>query len=191
MDATPPVTPTPERTDPADDDADAGRRGWTVGRVAAVVVVLAIVLMWIYAFSGVAAKDPPDQLDDPAFASAAEPVCAATMDELEALPSARDAASPEERAQTVRDANALLATMVDDLDAIAPDGGDRDDRITGLWLADWRTHLEDRAAYADALAAGSTDAPQFTARGGRSITATIDNFAKVNDMASCASPLDL
>lgn len=191
MDATSPVTPTPVPPDPAGEDVDGGRRGWTLGRVAAVVVVLAIVLMWIYAFSGVAAKDPPDQLDDPAFAQAAEPVCAATVEQLDELPSARDAGSPEQRAVTVREANALLTTMVDDLEALVPDSGDRDERITGLWLDDWRTHLDDRAAYADALADGGTDAPQFTARGGRSITATIDNFAKVNDMASCTTPLDL
>lgn len=175
----------------ADPDEAPGRRGWTVGRVAAVLVVLGLTLMWIYAFSGVAAKDPPDQLDDPAFAEAAEPVCDAARDDLEALPAARDADSPEERAVTVRQANAALTAMVDELDTLVPPTGDRDERITRLWLEDWRTHLDDRAAYADSLAAGSTDPAEFTARGGRSITATIDNFAEVNDMASCTTPLDL
>lgn len=190
--APPPSTGVAEPSDPGvDADEAPGRRGWTVGRVAAVVVVLGLTLMWIYAFSGVAAKDPPDQLDDPAFAEAAEPVCAAARDELESLPAARDADSPEERAVTVRQANATLTAMVDQLEELVPGGDDRDQRITRLWLADWRTHLEDRSAYADSLASGSTDPAEFTARGGRSITATIDNFAEVNDMASCTTPLDL
>ncbi|HMQ26740.1 MAG TPA: hypothetical protein PKA98_12190, partial [Acidimicrobiales bacterium] len=87
--APPPSTGAAEPSEPAVDTGEApGRRGWTVGRVAAVVVVLGLTLMWIYAFSGVAAKDPPDQLDDPAFAEAAEPVCAAARDALDALPAA-------------------------------------------------------------------------------------------------------
>lgn len=193
MDATPPDTSAPAPADPigAADDEGGGRRGWTIGRVAAVLVVLGITVMWIYAFSGAAAKDPPDLLDDATFSRAAEPVCAATMERLDALPAARDATSPEQRAVTVRQANEMLSAMVDDLEGLVPDSGDRDERITGLWLDDWRTHLADRAAYADALAGGSSEPPQFTARGGRSISATIDNFAKVNDMASCATPLDL
>lgn len=190
--APPPSTGAAEPSEPAvDAGAAPGRRGWTVGRVAAVVVVLGLTLMWIYAFSGVAAKDPPDQLDDPAFTEAAEPVCAAARDELETLPAARDAESPEERAVTVRQANTVLTAMLDELDGLVAPGDDRDERITRLWLADWRTHLEDRAAYAESLAAGSTDPAEFTARGGRSITATIDHFAEVNDMASCTTPLDL
>ena len=71
-------------------------------------------------------------------------------------------------------------------------GGERHDaRITALWLADWRTHLADRDRYVAALESGSTEPAQFTARGGRSITTTIDHFAEVNSMPSCATPLDV
>ncbi len=184
MDPTVDTTPPPR---PRDDDP----RRLTPGRIAATLVVIALVAMWVYAFSGMAKKDPPDLLDDDAFSVAAEPVCAATRDQLSELPPAQDAASPQERAVTVAQANALLEAMVDDLDAIAPDGGDRDERIAGLWLDDWRTHLADREQYVTDLAAGSTEPAAFTARGGRSITATIDNFAEVNSMPSCASTLDL
>ena len=52
-------------------------------------------------------------------------------------------------------------------------------------------HLGDRENYVADLEAGSTEPAQFTGRGGRSITATIDNFAEVNSMPSCATPLDL
>ena len=56
---------------------------------------------------------------------------------------------------------------------------------------DWRTYLADRQAYVEALRAGSEAAPEFTARGGRAISTTIDHFADVNDMADCATPRDL
>jgi hypothetical protein len=163
----------------------------TPGRVATMVVVVALVAMWIYAFSGMAAKDPPDLLDNDAFSTAAEPICADAVDQLDALPRAQEAGSPEERAGTVADANVILAAMVADLREIAPDQGDRDSRITGLWLDDWETHLADRAGYVEDLEDGAEGAPVFTARGGRSITATIDNFAKVNHMSSCVTPLDI
>lgn len=172
---------------PSDDD---GRR-ITPGRIAATLVVIALVAMWAYAFSGLAKKDPPDLLDDDTFSVAAESICAATRDDLAELPPAQDAGSPEARAVTVAQANMLLEAMVDDLAAIAPDGNDRDERITALWLDDWRIHLGDRERYVADLEAGSTEPAQFTGRGGRSITATIDNFAEVNSMPSCASPLDL
>lgn len=188
--------PAPAPTqDPAQetDDGDAARRRVTPARVVTTVVVLALVLMWIYAFSGMAKKDPPDLLDDAAFATAAAPICATARAALDELPSALEAGTPEERADTVAQANAILTAMVTDLRAEAPDQGDdhRDSRITGLWLDDWQTHLADRAAYVEDLEAGSEDPAVFTARGGRSITATIDNFAKVNDIGDCATPLDI
>lgn len=178
--AAPPAVPT-----------DADDRRITPGRVAATVVVLGLVALWVYAFSGLARKDPPDLLDDPSFSQEAEPVCAVAVGAVEALPAAQDAPSPEVRAETVARANQILDEMVADLRLAAPTGADRDSRITGLWLDDWGTYLSDRRSYADALRRGSEDPPEFTPRGNRAITTTIDNFAEVNDMASCATPLDL
>ena len=60
--------------------------------------------------------DPPDHLDDPAFALAAEPICAAAVAELEQrdlLHPSPD--SPADRADIVDSSNAVLAAMVDDL----------------------------------------------------------------------------
>ena len=39
--------------------------------------------------------------------------------------------------------------MIDDLEPLAPDG--EDGEIVAEWIADWRTYLGDREAYADAL----------------------------------------
>jgi len=188
----PAPAPTEDPAQATDDEATGGRRV-TPGRVVTTLVVVALVAMWVYAFSGMAKKDPPDLLDDAAFVLAAEPICDAAVARLDELPSAFEAGSPEERAGTVADASAILAVMVADLREVAPDGGDddRNTRITRLWLDDWETHLADRAVYVEDLEAGSEDPAVFTARGGRSITATIDNFAKVNEIENCATPLDI
>lgn len=186
--------PAPAPTqDPAQepDDEHGDRRRVTPGRIATTAVVVALVAMWVYAFSGMAKKDPPDLLDDAAFATAAGPICEDARAQLDELPSALEAGTPEERAETVAEANTILTAMVADLRGAAPERDDRDSEITGLWLDDWETHLADRAAYVEDLEAGSEEPAVFTARGGRSITATIDNFAKVNDIADCATPLDI
>jgi hypothetical protein len=160
-----------------------------IGRGLAVLVVAAIVLMWLYIFSGVAAEDPPDQLDDDAFALVAEPRCDAALAELDALPSAGESGSAAERAVVLDEANEILADMVDDLAAVEVD--DEDGReLVGLWLDDWRRYLADRRAYAEELRVDEDAELLVTARGGRQITLTIDRFATVNEMASCVTPLD-
>jgi hypothetical protein len=169
----------------------AGHRRITPGRVAATIVVAGLLAMWVYAFSPWVVKDPPDTLDNDAFARQAQPVCAAAREQLDALPAARTATSPAQRATTVAQATTILGHMVDQLRPLAPQGASRDARITGLWLHDWETYLGDRRAYVVALQHGSTRPPTFTARGGESITVTIDNFAGVNRMLSCATPLDI
>ena len=177
-------------TAPPDLD-DAPRRRITVGRVVIILVLLGLALMWIYALSGAAKQDPPDQLDDRAFPEAAERRCAAALEVIEDLPAAQEAENPEERAPSAAAATDELEAMVDDLAAEAPTGAGRDARITGLWLQDWRTYLEDRRDYVTELEQGSEEPFEVTPRGNRQITVTIDNFATVNDMESCATPQDI
>lgn len=162
-----------------------------IGRGLAILVVAALVLMWLYVFTGAAAEDPPDQLDDTTFAEAAEPRCALAVDELEELPAAGEAESAADRAAVLDDANAVLASMVDDLAVIEVDN-ERDQALVDLWIADWRTYLQDRQDFADRLRADDEAELLITAREGRQITLTIDRFASkvVNDMESCTTPLD-
>jgi hypothetical protein len=162
-----------------------------IGRWLAILVVAAIVLMWLYVFSGAAAEDPPDQLDDTGYALAAEPLCAAAVDEIAALPSAGEAATAADRAEVLDDANAVLTDLVDDLAAIEVDNA-RDQELVDLWIADWRTYIDDRREYADELRVDDTAELLVTAREGRQITLTIDRFTSkvVNNMESCSTPLD-
>jgi hypothetical protein len=173
------------------DLSDAPARRITVGRVVIVAVLLALALMWIYALSGAAKEDPPDQLDDPSFPEAAEARCADAVAVIDDLPPAQDVATPEERAPIVATATDGLDAMVDDLEAEAESLEGRDAEITAEWIADWRTYLEDRRDHEAELEGGSTEPFEVTPRGNRQITVTMDNFATVNDMESCATPLDL
>jgi hypothetical protein len=163
----------------------AGRTRWQVlGGVAA----LAMVGFWFYLFV-LADPDTPDELDDPAFAEAAGPICAEMQEAIDDLPPAREADSPEERAETVDQANQLIAETIDELEAVAPQEG-QDARIVRGWLEDWRTYLEDRQEYAGRLAAGEDAELLVTARGTGQITVTMDRFADINDLPDCRVPLD-
>jgi hypothetical protein len=135
--------------------------------------------------------DPPDHLDDPAFAQAAEPVCAgavATLEERDLLHPAPE--SLEERADIVDASNAVLAAMVDDVRAIDRPAGEEGEWV-GLWLSDWEQHIADRQAWADGLRQGDDGPFTETARGGEQLSRVIDNFAEVNDMPSCATTHDV
>jgi hypothetical protein len=50
--------------------------------------------------------------------------------------------------------------------------------------------LDDRQAFADRLRVDEEAELLVTARVGRQITLTLDRFAEINDMPSCATPLD-
>ncbi len=118
-------------------------------------------------------------------------MCAAAADELDELPPAREAETPQDRAPVVDEANTILLEMVEDLRTIAPSEGS-DARVTRLWLEDWDTYLGDRDAYVQALAAGEEAELLVTAREeGGQITETIDHFAEINNMEDCAVPLDV
>jgi len=171
-----------------DETPEAQRRRPRVGTVLALLVVAATIGMWAYLFL-IADPGIPDQLDDDTFPTEAQAICAAAVDQIDELPAAADAATPEERGETVAEADEILTTMVADLRAIAPTAG-QDARLTRLWLEDWDTYLTDRVEFADALAAGEDAELLITARGARQITVTLDHFAMVNDMLACSTPLD-
>ena len=100
---------------------------WTAGRVAIVIVVALMVSMWAYvlylAFVP-GRQPPPDRLADPTFATEAQAICEAAHDDVSQLPRAVEAESATERADVVTQANERFAEMVDDLEAITPEGED-------------------------------------------------------------------
>ncbi len=168
----------------------ARRRRLTRGVL--VVVVTAMVAMWgyvVYLAFGPGRQDPPDRLDDPAFATAAEARCDEALDAVAALPRASEVRTPAERADVVEDANQAFAAMLVDLEALTPGG--EDGRIVRAWLADWRTYLADREAYADAVRDDPDAQLYVSARDSQQVTEYVEAFAADNHMPACAPPNDV
>jgi hypothetical protein len=160
------------------------------------LVVLAVnILFWggIYGWTLTRSADdikPPDRLDSTAFPAAAEPICDATLEDIEALGLPTSVDSPQERADLVDEENRLLRTMVDDLASLDRPSGQEGEWV-GQWLDDWRTHIDDRQDWADDLRVGDDHAFRETDRYGGQISKVIDNFAEVNEMDSCATTGDV
>ena len=174
----------------------AERRRWTPARVVLTLVVLAMLAMWVYVLFlafGPGRQPPIDRLDDPAFAEAGEARCAEAVAAVDRLPVASESETAADRAEVLAQADAIFADMLDHLDAsvdLAPAGDQR--RRAAEWLADWRTYLGDREAYAEALRTDPEARLLVSEKPGegRQITGWIDEFAKANRMPSCVTPTD-
>jgi hypothetical protein len=184
------------RTSP--DDADGGpgldesrRSPWRIpARIAVIGVVVVIAVMWAFALFG--HIDVPGQLADTTFPNAAEPVCKAAMAQIDALPPAPSTPDPNQRADVIDHANAILDQMLVDLRAKVPATQPEHDRIN-QWLDDWTTYVGDRKAYAAQLRVDRNARFYVTQsdRDNSQITNAIDNFATVNPMPDCATPQDV
>lgn len=171
-------------------DASPGRR-ITPLRLFLGLVVVASFALWAYAFSGLARRDAPDTLDDPTFAAAAEPICAAAIADIDALPAAMTFENdPLGRADNLDLATDRLEEMVRSLEPLVA-GTDRDRQIIESWLADWSTYLGDRRGFAEAIRVDPDEPFQLTGREGKAITAPMNRMATVNEMPSCAPPGDV
>ena len=165
---------------------------WTKGRIAILVVVIAMLAMWgyvLYLAFGPGRQPPPDRLDDPTFGPAGQAVCEAAHDDVSLLPPAIEATSARERADIIDEANTRFSAMVSDLERLAPEGEEGD--VVAAWIADWRTYLDDRSTYAAELRTDPDAAMFVTARDTQQVTEYIDGFAADNRMPACATPVDL
>jgi hypothetical protein len=166
-------------------------------RVLVAAVVVGLVAMWVYVIYlafGPGRQPPIDRLEDPAFAPAAEQRCARAVAEIDELPPASEQTTASQRANVVDQANTILAGMLTDLDEAAGRIDDEEERARAeAWLVDWRVLLDDRTAYAQALRrdAGARLLVSEKDDTGRHITGWIDEFAKANQMSSCATPGDV
>ena len=171
---------------------DAPARRWSPTRALVVLAIVAMVAMWgyvLYLAFGPGRQPPPDQLADPTFGRLAQERCEAAHDVVAALPPAVETETAAERADIVDEANARFSTMIDEIEPLAPEG--EDGAIVAAWIADWRTYLDDRAAYADALRRDPDARLYVTARDREQVTEYIDAFAADNHMAACGTPIDV
>lgn len=156
-----------------------------------VVIVLALVVFWIWIFSGAPSRNNPDRLDDRSFVTATAQRCKATAKAIDALPPARSAPSAQARAQVIDQATVILSRMVDRIESDAPTGGDDATRMKG-WVRDWRTYLANRQDYAQRL--HRNPGARFLLdvnKGHDSVDTAITNFADINDMPACDAPGDV
>ena len=148
-------------------------------------------LFWIYAFSGLAKRDPPDSLQRPRLRRAGR--APLRHDRRGGSTSCRPPRPPGTRSSgptPSTPAPSLLRTMVADLRAMAPaDGPDR--ALVLAWLDDWDTYLASRDDYARRVRTDPRARFLVDQRDRQAITVPMDNLATVNRMASCVTPGDV
>jgi hypothetical protein len=169
------------------DHADTtGRGGWRVARrLALTIVFVGFAAFWIWALF-FASKTAVNKIDDRAWAERAEAICDDVDAEL-AMLERQTSTDLAVRADLVVLSTDLLSGMVDQLEAVEPTD-EKGRAIVPDWIADYRTLLDDRYAYADRLRSGEDIAFTETAVEGVPITERIETFAGDNEMPSCAPP---
>ncbi len=161
-----------------------------VGILLAGIVIFVSFLPWAWRWSPWADRTADGLLDDPTYATLAEPVCAAALDELGELPTALEAESPAERGEQVRAANVILTELVDDLEGLIT-GSERDVENLNEWIGDWRTYLDNRVDYAERVSVDGDAVFFVSAQGIERLDRRIPRFAVANEMFSCITPDDI
>jgi hypothetical protein len=173
----------------APDDGDRRSRGWTWPRIAAAVVVVGLIGFWVYIFASADDYHPAGYLTDRTFPKAAEPVCAASMHQLDALPPAHSAKNADARADTVDRADDILRDMQRRLRTVVPHT--KDAKYIDQWIDDWSIFISDRDRYAAHLRKDPGAEYLVTQKYGSQISESLDNYADVNTMPSCDTPNDV
>ncbi|MFN0091805.1 MAG: hypothetical protein ACKVWR_16305 [Acidimicrobiales bacterium] len=182
----------PVSSAPAPPDGRAGppRRRVGAARLLIVAVVSALVALWVYALSGAARRDPPDRLEDRAFAARLESVCQAGQERFAGIRQPRRTEPADARADALEQGSGALAEQRRELAAVEPSVVARDQEMVALWLADWDRYLADRRAYTERLRVDPRAQPEMTARGGRQISQVMNEFVKANGIEACLTPPD-
>ncbi len=170
--------------------ARPGRRSFAWYHGLLVVALGLIVVMWVYAL-GFAPKGNPNRLHDTAWTANAESVCAAAQQQIAALPPAKTAKSPQQRADVVDQADAILSDMITTLKAAGVTGTVKEQHYVELWLADYETYLGDRRDWAAILHQGESKPFAISKGDGGPIIDRMDGFSETNNMLSCRAPLDV
>lgn len=163
---------------------------WSIGRVAAIATVVLIAILWALAFAGWGRTADADLLSDREFVRTAIEACASHEEELDALPRANESKTPQERGEVVKESNAILDEMLDELDAIEV-AKPADAKTISSWLADYRQHLADRVEYAEQLSGGNGLPFTESTRQNKALSKIVDKFVTTNSMESCATPDDV
>ena len=163
-------------------------------------------VFWAWAFSPWARTENPGRLDDRSFVAWADQRCARAQAAIDALPTARQAASRAERADQVDRGTDEVESLVTDirlraeasLSASTDGPGPPDADLVGAWLEDWDVYISDRRSHADRLRTADEDTPDRELRfllldltEGSTYTERMDGFARLNNLDSCQVPGDV
>lgn len=165
-----------------------------IRRALAVLAVLGMFAMWIYALA-FSPRESINSVYDDLWSQRAAVVCGDARAERETLADYRTidevgADALNVRADLVERASGILERMVDQLAAL-PRATDKADALVPMWIADWRIHLSDRAAYVAQLRVGD-NRPFTETRGDRiPLSEKIATFAADNLVPDCSPPRDL
>lgn len=161
---------------------------------ALVVVCGLIAAMWVYALF-FASKESVNKIGDRAWQDFAEQQCAAAEASRATLADLRRVDKVGTRALAIRAdiVDKATDTLQSAIDAIAnqPVVDDKGRALVPLWIADYRTYIADRRAYADDLRKGVNRPFAETQVEGIPISEKLSTFAADNRMASCTAPIDL
>ena len=199
---------------PPTDSAGAGdetpspglRRLRLLGKWLGGLFVAGTFVFWAWAFSPWARTENPGRLDDREFVRWAGQRCAQAQTAIDALPTARQAASREERADQVDRGTDEVEALVADLrlraeaslSTTTDSGGPPDTVLVGAWLDDWDVHVSDRRNHSARLRSADEDTPDRELRfllvdmtEGSTYTERMDGFARLNNMDNCQIPGDV
>ena len=163
-------------------------------------------VFWAWAFSPWARTENPGRLDDREFVQWTDERCAQAHASIDAVPTARQAASREERADQVDRGTDEVESLVADLrlraeaslSASTESDGPPDTVLVAAWLDDWDVHISDRRNHSARLRSADEDTPDRELRfllvdmiEGSTYTERMDGFARLNNMDNCQIPGDV
>lgn len=166
-----------------------------ISRAILTVVCGLIAAMWVYAF-GFAPRESINRIRDGAWQVRTEKVCKVAEDQRFAQQDLtpmdpEDPVALKKKADLVDTATDSLESMIDRIARDIPSDA-KGQELVPQWLADYRTYISDRRAFAEQLR-NATRRPYFaeTEVEGVPISERIGKFARENDIPTCQPPLDL
>jgi hypothetical protein len=163
-------------------------------RIGLGVICALLAAMWVYAFV-FASKESVNLIGDKRWQDFAEARCMEARlerSELVDMRKIQDAGDDAlaQRANIVDQATDTLESAINDI-AQQPISDAKGKAIVPLWIADYRTYIQDRRDYADILRAGSNDPFAETMIEGLPLSEKVSTFAVANRMPACQAPVDL
>ena len=158
------------------------------------ICIVGLLVMWIYAF-GFASKESVNKIGDQKWTARAEEICKKAEEQRLALVDLRQisdagANALTERAAIIDEATDTLDNAVKEISAISPTD-EKGKAIVPLWIADYKTLIQDRRDYANQLRTGVNASFSESMFEGLPISEKISTFAADNRMTSCKVPMDL